>query len=92
MDTLKAEERSYLHNLLKHLVACKGRSCTVGHHNTQHSSSRARGNVLPIHTINHQRYKKKKFLDDGKIFLVILKQSFIYLNFKMTRLVKLHLL
>lgn len=73
MDTLKTEERSYLHDLLKHLVACKGRSCTVGHHNTQHSSSRTRGNVLPIHNISHQRYKKKKFLDDGKNFLDISK-------------------
>ncbi|XP_023311645.1 extracellular sulfatase SULF-1 homolog isoform X4 [Anoplophora glabripennis] len=63
VDTLKPEERSHLHDLLKHLVACKGRSCTVGHHNSQHPA-RTRGNVLPIHTVTQQRYKKKKFLDD----------------------------
>ncbi|KAJ8963758.1 hypothetical protein NQ314_005400, partial [Rhamnusium bicolor] len=51
VDTLKPEEQSYLHDLLKHLVACKGKSCTVGHHNAQHIMSRTRANVLPIHTI-----------------------------------------
>ncbi|KAJ8920854.1 hypothetical protein NQ315_015646 [Exocentrus adspersus] len=74
VDTLKPEERSFLHNLLKHLVACRGKSCTVSHHSSQHPVSRARGNVLPIHAVSQQRYKKKKFMDDAARTLPLVQE------------------
>ncbi|KAJ8960804.1 hypothetical protein NQ318_020100 [Aromia moschata] len=74
VDTLKPEERSYLHNLLKHLIACKGKSCTVGHHGAQHVMPRTRGNVLPLHTMPQQRFKKRKFLDDAARTLPLIQE------------------
>lgn len=74
IDQLKPEERSYLHDLLEHLMACKGRSCTINHHNHHHQqhNSKHRASVLQLHTTNNQpRLKKRKFVDDfgvGKLY------------------------
>lgn len=65
IDQLKPEERSYLHGQLKELMACKGRSCTMGGSFT-HPVTRSKPNLLPVHSIlpQPQRFKKKKILDD----------------------------
>lgn len=58
-DSLKPEEKSYLHDLLARLMACKGKSCTVSH-----IKSRSRYNTQTI-PINSQQHYKSKFLEDG---------------------------
>lgn len=66
---LKPEERSFFHNQLDELVACKGKSCTVGTAPTQ-PISRNRPNLLPV-LPSPQKYKKRKMVDEfgnGKIY------------------------
>lgn len=63
-DQLKPEERSYLHDQLKHLIACKGRSCTINHHNHHYLPIKPKVNSLPLHGAQQQKYKKRKFADD----------------------------
>nr|CAI5824942.1 unnamed protein product [Callosobruchus analis] len=61
IDSLKAEERSYLHDQLAKLVSCKGKSCTVTHSN--HIKPKQRTNLLPLHNIG-QYYRKRKYQDE----------------------------
>ncbi|VEN60793.1 unnamed protein product [Callosobruchus maculatus] len=56
IDSLKAEERSYLHDQLAKLVSCKGKSCTVTHSN--HIRPKQRTNMLPLHNLG-QYYRKR---------------------------------
>ncbi|RZC31787.1 extracellular sulfatase SULF-1 -like, partial [Asbolus verrucosus] len=65
IDQLKPEEKSFLHDQLRYLVACKGRSCTVSHGGHHHAPSKIRANVLPLHSAASQhRYKKRKLVDE----------------------------
>lgn len=63
-DSLKPEELSYLHDTLAHLMACKGRTCTLSHYNNPHMKTRPRANSLPMHTNLQQHFKRKKFPED----------------------------
>nr|XP_023025346.1 extracellular sulfatase SULF-1 homolog isoform X1 [Leptinotarsa decemlineata] len=56
VNMLKENEKSYLHNLLAQLMACKGKSCTVGHYQKLRSSV----NAVPLHSVLPQTYKKKR--------------------------------
>lgn len=69
LDTLKPEERSYLHDLLARLVACKGKSCTIGQHSAQNIRPRAKTNVLSLHSMNQQQYKKRRFPETGEYLI-----------------------
>lgn len=64
-DQLRPEEKSYLHNQLEELKACKGKSCTVGTSPTQ-PASRIKSNQLPINSFTSQfhKFKKKKINDE----------------------------
>lgn len=62
VDQLKAEERSYLHNQLKALIACKGRSCTIAHNSHIHGMQKSKANVLPVFP-QTQRFRKRKQMD-----------------------------
>jgi extracellular sulfatase Sulf len=65
IDQLKPEEKSHLHDQLRHLMGCKGRSCTVNHGTHHHPSSKVRANALPLHAAASQhRYKKRKMVDE----------------------------
>lgn len=74
IDQLKPEERSYLHDILKQLIACKGRGCTVNHHHHSNApSQKSRTNLLPVNlplTQHHQqqqaRFKKRKLADEAR--------------------------
>ncbi|KAG5884439.1 hypothetical protein JTB14_023183 [Gonioctena quinquepunctata] len=55
VNMLKKEEKSYLHNILAQLMACKGKSCNVGHHSKMKNNS----NMLPINSGVPQNYKRK---------------------------------
>lgn len=63
VDQLKPEERLYLHDQLKALIACKGRSCTIAHNSHAHGIQKSKANVLP-QLPQPQRYRKKKPLDE----------------------------
>ncbi|CAH2013839.1 unnamed protein product [Acanthoscelides obtectus] len=63
IDSLKPEERSYLHDQLARLVSCKGKSCTVAHSN--HIRPKPRMNSLPLHNIG-QYYRKRKYQDEDR--------------------------
>lgn len=66
IEQLKPEEKSYLHDQLKYLMGCKGKSCTVANHNVHHHHPKIRANVLPLHSSGTQhRYKKRKLMDDS---------------------------
>lgn len=71
MDQLKPEERSYLHDQLRALMACKGRSCTVAHNSHAHGMQKAKAVMLPpVSQPLPQRYRRRKVVDDfrnGKI-------------------------
>lgn len=66
VDQLKTEERLVLHNQLKHLMACKGKNCTVSH-GIHHQAPKMKTNMLPMHSVASQqhRYKKKKLVDEN---------------------------
>lgn len=66
IDSLKTEEKSYLHDLLARLMSCKGRSCTVGHHNYPGFRTRNRQNILPMHAMAQTQLKRKKLTEDGE--------------------------
>ncbi|VEN60794.1 unnamed protein product [Callosobruchus maculatus] len=66
IDSLKAEERSYLHDQLAKLVSCKGKSCTVTHSN--HIRPKQRTNMLPLHNLG-QYYRKRNTKTKKKILL-----------------------
>ncbi|KAK9879427.1 hypothetical protein WA026_006494 [Henosepilachna vigintioctopunctata] len=56
LDQLKPEEKSFLHDQLKEMMACKGASCTV---NQMPLKSRNNNPHKPI-TNGYHRYKKKR--------------------------------
>lgn len=63
-DQLRPEERSYLHEKLKILMNCKGKSCrSTGSSQT----SRPKVNILPMHSIvpqNQKYHKRRKVMDE----------------------------
>ena len=90
VDQLKPEEKSFLHDQLRQLIACKGRSCTVNHSaHHHHPASRIRANALPLHTAGAQsRFKKRKLVEEyaqgesslgnGGLFFVSLLTEWIF--------------
>ncbi|XP_025834926.1 extracellular sulfatase SULF-1 homolog, partial [Agrilus planipennis] len=63
VSQLKPEERSYLHDLLKTLVACKGRSCTVGSHSPYPPASKIRSHLSA--SPQNQKHQKHRKLAEG---------------------------
>lgn len=82
---LKPEERSFLHDQLKALKACKGRSCNVS---AQNSFAKARLNMLPIQSAmtqpQNQRFHKKRRISDeyrnGKTSKTIIQNQALLLD------------
>lgn len=67
---LTEEEKSFLHNQLTELIACKGKSCTVGLHNNSSTLNRAMSS----------RYKvKRKFIHHnfGKTIVTTLARMYM---------------
>ncbi|XP_060516571.1 extracellular sulfatase SULF-1 homolog isoform X2 [Cylas formicarius] len=65
-DQLKPDEKSYLKDVLKHMVACKGKNCTIQH--ASNITLKPKLNVMLTHSQNHHNYLKKRrfFAEDGK--------------------------
>ncbi|XP_044268144.1 extracellular sulfatase SULF-1 homolog isoform X2 [Tribolium madens] len=65
IEQLKVEEKLYLHEQLKHLMACKGKSCTVNHNH------HAKMVVGAPH-----RSKKRKLVEEGGRLLPLTQSEF----------------
>ncbi|XP_017784747.1 PREDICTED: extracellular sulfatase SULF-1 homolog isoform X2 [Nicrophorus vespilloides] len=63
IDQLKPEERQFLHDQLRELMACKGRSCTVGNYAYANQPNKVKPNLLPIQS-PLQRYNRKRKSDE----------------------------
>lgn len=60
---LKPEERSYLHDQLQALIACKGRSCTMGGSISQ-KSAKIRNPMPSQPYLSTQRYRNRKTINE----------------------------
>lgn len=96
IDSLKPEEKSYLHDLLSRLMACKGKSCSVGHHTYPTFKTRNRQNILPMHAMAQTHLRRKKLTEDGKIYFLIktfqisdIFVLFLFRNFKVLKQCKM---
>ncbi|XP_008193092.1 extracellular sulfatase SULF-1 homolog isoform X2 [Tribolium castaneum] len=74
IEQLKPEEKLFLHEQLKHLMACKGKACTVNHNAHQHHT-KIRANVAPVVGAPH-RYKKRKLVEEGGRLLPLTQSEF----------------
>lgn len=63
INELKPEERSFLHDQLKALVACKGRSCTMGNHLQKNTKMRPYALFSQSYP-QQQRYRNKKTINE----------------------------
>ncbi|CAH0556459.1 unnamed protein product [Brassicogethes aeneus] len=61
IDQLKPDELSFLHDQLKQLIACKGRSCKLNQHQ---QVIKPRLSNIPMPNIQQQKYKNKKSIED----------------------------
>ncbi|CAG9860528.1 unnamed protein product [Phyllotreta striolata] len=59
VDSLKPEERSYLHDVLVRLMACKGKSCTLSQPNGHHLKIKPRYNVQMTSGNSQKLYRGK---------------------------------
>lgn len=64
IDELKPEERSYLHDQLRALVSCKGRSCTMGGHVPKNTKTHRPFTFISQSYLQPQRYRNRKMYNE----------------------------